>query len=206
MGLIPQLVELGLPVLILDDGSTDGLCARDVAPLTYQRFEVNRGKGAVLKAGFDMANAEGFDFAIILDADGQHPVARIPDFLNAIATVNDFIVGRRRWNLRNMPWPRIVSNSMTSWLLSKRTGLKIHDSQVGFRCYPLANPHLWRIREAGFQFESAVFLRIKPLGLNIKWVDVPVVYSDEPSHINHLGDTWQFIRFYIRSLWRDRSR
>ncbi|MCF7842656.1 MAG: glycosyltransferase family 2 protein [Lentisphaeria bacterium] len=203
--LIPQFVAIDLPVIILDDGSTDGLSEHDVVPCDYHRFDVNRGKGAVLKDGLDLAKSRGYDFAITLDADGQHPVRGIPKFLAAIQSPADFIVGRRHWKLKNMPWMRILSNTITSWLLSKRTGLKIHDSQIGFRCYPLANSHLWRTREGGFQFESAVFLKVKPMGLTLKWVDVPVVYADEPSHMNHWGDTWQFIRFYIRSLWGDRS-
>ncbi|MCF7802070.1 MAG: glycosyltransferase family 2 protein [Candidatus Marinimicrobia bacterium] len=203
--LVPQLAELGLPGVILDDGSTDGLSAADVVPFTYHRFDVNRGKGAVLKDGLELAKTAGYDFAITMDADGQHPVASVPNFLKAITSTNNFIVGRRDWNLNNMPWARILSNTITSWLLSRRTGLKIHDSQIGFRCYPLVNPHLWRVREGGFQFESAVFLRVRSLGLKLKWVDVPVVYAGEPSHMNHWCDTWQFIRFYIRSFWRDRS-
>lgn len=203
--LIHQLTAIDLPVMILDDGSTDGLRAADVVPFIYHRFDVNRGKGAVLKDGLELAKTAGYDFAITMDADGQHAVASIPNFLEALTSVNDFIVGRRHWHLNNMPWARIVSNTITSWLLSKRTGLKIYDSQIGFRCYPLANAHLWRVREGGFQFESAVLLRVRSLGLKLKWVDVPVVYAGEPSHMNHWGDTWQFIRFYIRSFWRDRS-
>lgn len=202
---MPQLSGLELPVLVLDDGSTDGLCTNDIEPLKYHRFEVNRGKGVVLKDGLDWAQAEGYDFAITMDADGQHPVESIPHLGDAITSREDFVVGRRYWNLKNMPWPRILSNSITSRLLSWRTGLKIYDSQIGFRCYPLVNPHLWRIQEGGFQFESGVFLRVKPSGLKLKWVDVPVIYADEPSHMKHWSDTWQFVRFYIRSFWRDRS-
>lgn len=200
--LLPALVETGLSVMILDDGSTDGLAEAEVNPAQYVRFPGNRGKGAVLKVGFAMARENGFDFAITLDADGQHPVAVVPAFLEKIEDSNDFVIGRRDWNLANMPRSRIVSNTVTSWLLSRRTGLKIYDSQIGFRCYPLITPELWTIPEGGFQFESGVFLKIRACGLNLKWVEVPVIYNGEPSHMHHFSDTWKFIRFYLRSFWK----
>jgi len=199
--LLPALFDTGLAIMILDDGSTDGLIEAEIHPAQFVRFPQNRGKGAVLKDGFEMARAAGFDFAVTLDADGQHPVTSVPAFLKSIKEPTDFVIGHRNWNMTNMPWSRIVSNTVTSWLLSRRTGLKIYDSQIGFRCYPLVNPELWSVPEGGFQFESAIFLKIRTCGLNLKWVDVPVIYDDEPSHMHHFRDTWKFIRFYLRSFW-----
>lgn len=187
--------------MVVNDGSRDGLDATDVKPAIYIRHEHNLGKGAALKTGFEKVRELDFDFALTLDADGQHAVESIPAFLTAITESRDFVVGRRHWTPGNMPWSRILSNTMTSWLLSKRTGLKIYDSQIGFRCYPMVEPKFWSVPEGGFQFESAVFLNIHSCELNLKWVDVPVIYNNEPSHMHHFSDTWKFIRFYLGSLW-----
>ena len=201
--IVKQIIDLNpaWPIVVLDDGSNDGLVAADVAPAHLIRQTPNQGKGQALCTGFNWAHEQGYDFVLTMDADGQHPVEQIPAFMNAIVTANDFIIGRRHWNRQNMPWSRILSNTITSWLLSLRTGLDIHDSQIGFRCYPLSDPEIWHIDEGGFQFESAIFLKAKALGLNLRWVDVPVIYADEASHMHPFRDTWKFIRFFFRSFW-----
>jgi len=201
--LIRQVVDLQLSLLVIDDGSEDGLCAEDVAPARFVSYQPNGGKGMALKTGLSLARELGFDYAVTLDCDGQHPVGCIPDFLAKIESPIDFVVGRRHWNPRNMPWPRLFSNTVTSWLMSLRTGEKIYDSQNGFRCYPLGASDLWASGENGFQFESAVFIQAHTLGLKLKWVEVPVVYADSPSQIRHVVDTLKFIRFYYRSIWRE---
>ena len=76
-----------LPVLVVDDGSTDATASEAAAAgaiVLAQR--PNQGKGAVLRAGFARAIGEGVDAAVTLDADGQHDPAELPRFLTAYAT------------------------------------------------------------------------------------------------------------------------
>src|SRR6478735_8449503 len=75
-----------LPVVVIDDGSTDDTSARaEAAGATVLRQVPNAGKGAALRAGFRYALAKGAEAVVTLDADGQHDPAEIPRFLAAFA-------------------------------------------------------------------------------------------------------------------------
>ena len=101
-----------LPVLVVDDGSTDDTAdAARGAGATVIGQRPNQGKGAALRAGFRRALDEGADAVVTLDADGQHDPAEIPAFLAACARVEpppELVVGRR--NFRAMPPIRRLSN------------------------------------------------------------------------------------------------
>ncbi len=99
-----------------------------------------------------------------------------------------------------MPLHRIASNTITSMGLSLRSGVRIPDSQVGMRVYPLWNPALWDTHSGGFQFESEVLLRGARLGYSLRTVWIPVIYGPETSHIRNVGDTLRFIRLFLRSF------
>ena len=79
----------GSPVLVVVDGSTDGShasvaeLARREPALSVLELPRNGGKGAAVLAGMRRAAAEGFTHALVMDADGQHPAASIPEFLAA---------------------------------------------------------------------------------------------------------------------------
>ena len=78
-------------VLVVDDGSSDGTsAAAGEAGAAVLRHEVNLGKGAALKTGFEYAVEKAYDAVITMDGDGQHDPAAIPDFLDAVekAVVN----------------------------------------------------------------------------------------------------------------------
>ncbi len=73
-----------LPVLVIDDGSTDETVQVSRSSGAEILLQVpNQGKGAALKAGFQRALDEGVEAVITLDADGQHDPNEIPNFLNA---------------------------------------------------------------------------------------------------------------------------
>ena len=101
-----------LPVLVVDDGSTDDTAAQaEAAGATVIRQVPNQGKGAALREGFRYALEAGADAVVTLDADGQHDPAEIPRFLaRGAATDAELIVGRR--NFREMPPVRRLSNTI----------------------------------------------------------------------------------------------
>jgi len=189
-------------VVVVDDGSEPAIPPADFAPWTILRHAENRGKGAALKTGLRYGWKQGFDFAVTLDADGQHPPELVRSILSGLRP-GTLTLGRRRRKLGEMPWPRIISNTLTSLILSLRTGKRIHDSQVGFRAYPLRPEWYWQSPENGFQYESAVLLRAARIGLLFDWVDIPTRYSSKGiSHIRHVSDTLNFIRLIASSfLW-----
>jgi len=189
------------PILIVNDGSNDGLTKIDYPNIIYLSHERNIGKGAALKTGLAHAYRLGYTHAITLDADGQHDPYIIPKFL-AQSKLNPgaVVVGNRDLNHQSMPFHRKLSNNITSMMLSLKTGQRIYDSQVGYRVYPLSDSRLWRSDEDGFQFESTVFFNATKLNINIVWIPIQVIYGTEGSHMHLVKDTVRFVRTFCRSF------
>ena len=189
------------PIMVIDDGSTDGTRAEDFVDIAYLKHPRNRGKGAALKTGLKLAKEAGFHNAITLDADGQHDPHEIPNFISQVEEhPGSLVVGMRNLITESMPFHRKLSNNITSLILSLRTSLRVRDSQVGYRCYPLSDSRLWESIEDGFQFESAVFFNAAKLRIPLVWQPIPVIYGSEESHMHLLKDTLRFVRTFFRSF------
>jgi glycosyltransferase involved in cell wall biosynthesis len=122
-----------LPVLVVDDGSQDNTSeiARESGAIVL-RQEPNQGKGAAMERGFRYALEKGFDAVITIDADGQHDTEEIPLFLEEFKKKRcDLIIGRR--DFRKMPFIRMCSNTIGTWMFSSAMGQYIPDNQSGYR-------------------------------------------------------------------------
>jgi glycosyltransferase involved in cell wall biosynthesis len=184
-----------LPVVVVDDGSTDDTAARaEAAGATVIRQVPNAGKGAALRAGFRHALDAGAAAVVTLDADGQHDPAEIPDFLAAFdATRPELIIGRR--DFRAMPPVRRLSNSLGGAVFSAAVGRSIPDNQSGYRLIGRTLMRsLLESSESGFEFELEMIARCIALGLPIGWVPIRTIYEGEPSHIRPWRHFTEFLR------------
>ncbi|MDR2979444.1 MAG: glycosyltransferase family 2 protein, partial [Bacteroidales bacterium] len=127
-------------VFVVNDGSTDDL------PEVLQGFEgrisvisypINRGKGHALQCGFEAARKLGYDYALTLDADGQHRSEDIPLLLNAITQhPHSLVIGSRQLAHENMPSKNTFANRFSNFWFTVQTGKRLSDTQTGFRIYP----------------------------------------------------------------------
>jgi glycosyltransferase involved in cell wall biosynthesis len=190
-----------LPVVVVDDGSTDETAAiAEAAGATVLRQVPNQGKGAALKRGFRHAMENGFDAVLMLDADGQHDPAEIPKFLHAHATNNsDLIIGYR--NFSEMPFKRKVANTVGRASISWAMGQKILDNQSGYR---LVSRRLMQATlesdEAGFEFEVDMVVLCIRRGMRLDWVPIRTIYAGEGSHIK----PWHHIKNFFRVVRKTR--
>ena len=183
-----------VPVVVVDDGSTDDTAERaEAAGATVIRQVPNQGKGSALREGFRHALATGVDAVVTLDADGQHDPTEIPRFLAAFeADRPELIVGRR--DFRRMPAVRRVSNTIGGWILSAAVGRAIPDNQSGFRLIgPRLMAALLTSDEDGFAFEVEMIARCIALDLPMAWVPIRTIYAGEPSHIRPLAHFRSFV-------------
>lgn len=184
-----------LPVLVVDDGSSDGTAqyALDAgAEVLYQ--QPNQGKGAALRAGFAAALERGFQAVLTLDADGQHDPAEIPTFLAAYRrTSADLIIGRRDFS--SMPPVRRLANTLGTALFSRAVRQPVPDNQSGYR---LISRRLLKAiqnnRESGFEFEVEMIVTCVLEKYSLDWVPIRTIYAGEKSHIHPLNHLAKFLQ------------
>lgn len=195
-------VQIDLPgskfsVLIVDDGSQPPLNVLTIPGLEIEliRHPRNRGKGAALRTGFShfLNRAEVFTIMTI-DADLQHPPEQITAFLNTFnAGRSDIVIGHRSKNPGIMPWHRILSNTITSMIISMMIRQYIPDSQCGFRLYSRRVLEQIHLTEERFHLESEILIRAGWKHFQIASIPVPTIYNGAGSAIRHLPDTFNFI-------------
>ena len=147
----------------------------------------------MLRKGFEKATELDCDAVITLDADLQHNPATIPAFLSGLENF-DLILGNRFKDLSGMPLQRIMSNKLTSFLLSKKTGIKIVDSQCGFRAFKLEVLKQIKTRSNGYEAESEILILAARAGFKIGFVEVPTIYGNETSKMKPLNAILGFIK------------
>ncbi len=192
-----------LPVLVVDDGSTDATATvAAAAGATVLRQQPNQGKGAALRAGFRHALVAGSEAVITLDADGQHDPDEIPRFLDCYAATRaDLIIGARSFD--RMPPVRRLANTLGRFCFSWAVGRPIPDNQSGYRL--LSRRLLERTldgREMGFEFEVEVIVLCLEAGYRLEWVPIRTLYAGETSHIRPLHHVVHFTRL----VWQARRR
>ncbi len=196
-------VDATLPVIVVDDGSTDGTA--DVARAHGVHLVMhpeNRGKGAALASGIAMAHDLGMEFAITLDADGQHNTDEIPRFIECqMRTGADVIVGNRMADRRDMPFMRVFANRVTSAFVSLRAGTYIPDSQNGYRMLRTSLVQRFRLETTRYDTESEILIKAGRAGASIESIPVQTIYGSEESGVNPLVDTLRFLRLVIKSFF-----
>lgn len=125
-----------LDVVFIDDGSTDGSweviarLAEADRRVSGIRFRRNFGKAAALSAGFEQARG---DLVMTLDADLQDDPREIPRFLAEMKKNLDVVSGWKK--VRHDPWHKVLPSRVFNWMVSRLTGVRLHDHNCGMKCY-----------------------------------------------------------------------
>ncbi len=190
-------------IIVVDDGSQDqtaALCRQKQIRLLQNKR--NRGKGFSLQKGFEyfLSHSEN-EWLLCMDSDLQHPVASIPAFFaKQEETKARLIIGNRKKTVRTMPLSRVFSNRLTSWLLTKVTGVPVLDSQCGFRLIHRSVLENIELKETGFQLETEFILKAAEEHIRPEFVSIPTIYNGEVSQIRHVADTVRFIQLIWKAV------
>lgn len=186
-------------VIAVNDGSTDNSIyniPKDNRIIVIQT-EKNYGKGHALNIGFQKSAELNTDITITLDADLQHDPNYISSFI--IKSINyDIIIGNRMHTLRTMPIQRRLSNKITSFFMSLKTGQKILDSQSGFRAYKTSILKDILPDSCGFEAESEIIVYAARKGYKIGFVNIPTIYGNEISKIKPIETIMGFIKVMLK--------
>ena len=204
---IEKALELALPVIVVDDGSTDSGCdcLKNVGGIHLMRHQENRGKGAAIATGFRRAS-EMADWAITFDADGQHHPEDALEMINAIPdNMRPIVVGMRQGMVgAAVPWTSRFGRKFSNFWVRLSGGPKMIDSQSGFRIYPLPESMNLGIRARRFQFEVEIL--VKAAWADIPVIEVPVRVSyataQRISHFRPWIDFWRNTRTFYQLITR----
>ena len=187
------MLSAGLPVMIVDDGSSANeqavLQQLEAEPGIRVRFcPRNGGKGHAMKEGLRWARAEGYSHALQVDADGQHQLDDAARLLVAAEREPDALVCGRPIYGADAPAVRRYGREITNFWASVNAGVRVRDAMCGFRVYPLAITCEVIDREPvgdRMDFDIDILVRLSWAGVPLAWVDTPVRYT--PGGISHFA-------------------
>ncbi len=186
---VRRVLQQGLPVIVVDDGSTDGtqdaLKGLDIKILRHSQ---NRGKGIALRTGLEEARRLGYRQALTIDADGQHDPSDIPALV-AAAAPRTLVVGSRNIAAEGMSSGSTFANRFSNFWFTLQTAHKLPDTQTGFRIYPLEDLPSLKLLTARYEAELTLLVFSAWKGLKLVPVPVKVYYpEDRVSHFRPFAD------------------
>ena len=210
--LLPQLLELNLDILVVDDGSPDGTAdaCRQLGLESGRIVVVERkkklGLGSAYKAGFKYGEDRGYKYLIEMDADGSH---RIEDLPKLMAAMNDdqpdLVIGSRwisggaveNW-ARRREWLSRSANVYARLLL----GGRVKDMTAGFRIYrtaKLVEIDLTSVKSEGYCFQIEMTKRITQINGSI--VEVPITFVERKYGLSKMSKKIVFEAIYRVTIW-----
>jgi glycosyltransferase involved in cell wall biosynthesis len=194
---VRSALSLDLPVIVVDDGSTDASFGRvrSIDGVRILRHRTNRGKGAALLTGMAEA-AKTADWAVTLDADGQHHPEYAPALIAAIPDGSRPIVVGARRGMRSAraPWTSRFGREFSNFWVRTAGGPEVADTQSGFRVYPLPEALRLGVRSRRFQFEVEILVRAAWNRIPVIEAPVRVLYRPGSERISHFHPFFDFLR------------
>jgi polyprenyl-phospho-N-acetylgalactosaminyl synthase len=203
-------VRAHLPdVLLVDDGSGpegQAACAAIAAEglAQLERRPVNGGKGAAVKTGLQAARARGYTHVFQIDSDGQHDVARIPEFLEVARAHPDVLLMGYPVYDASAPLSRRFARRWSAFWIGLEVGDRdrIRDALVGFRVYPVAAALAAGARTDRMDFDVEIAVRMAWAGTPVINLPVGVRYLSAAqggvSHFRMVRDNVAFVRLHVR--------
>jgi glycosyltransferase involved in cell wall biosynthesis len=192
---LDETLEYVSYILAVNDGSNDDSyqTEREKSGLEIIDLDKNYSKGKALRVGFEAAISAGYEIVVTLDADLQHEPKYIPRLIEGLHSF-DIVIGNRLKNLKGMPIQRRLSNMLTSFFLTVKTGQSILDSQCGYRAYKAEVLRKVKTDFSGFEAESEILVKAAKKGFKIGFVDVSTIYGNEKSKMRPVQAIVGFLR------------
>lgn len=187
-------------IIVINDGSTDDTpkILEDYQDrMTILQNAQNSGKGYSLRKGFKEAIRRNFEYAITIDSDGQHFPSDIPTLLKAIQETPDTVLmGTRNMGQEGVPQKSSFGNKFSNFWFLVETGIKLPDTQTGYRVYPLKSMRKMRFFTTKFELEIEVIVRLAWKGVKFRSIPVEVKYDPE-ERVSHFRPGRDFFRISV---------
>lgn len=194
---LSRTLAQGLPIVVIDDGCTDGTREilsgfKDVTVIAHPK---NQGKGAALKTAFRWALEKGYAYAVTIDSDGQHYPEDIPDLLKAKGE-RTIVVGSRTTRGANAGGS--FANRFSNFWFTAYTGIRLTDTQTGFRLYPLRD--LPSLKVVGNRYEAELSLLLFSAWKGLRLVPVQVRVNYPKDRVTHFRPFQDFMRITLVNI------
>ena len=197
---IEELLVYTSNIIAVNDGSTDETKTVLDSFSTIKAIHLprNTGKGFALRKGFQSANKQGYEHVITIDSDGQHMVSDLPLFLEKIKDEPDaIIIGARNMDQENVPGKSSFGNKFSNFWFRFETGIKLPDTQSGYRAYPLHLLNKMWFFTRRFEFEVEIIVRAAWKNIKVMCIPVSVHYAPKDERISHFRPFRDFARISV---------
>ncbi|NCO55082.1 MAG: DUF2062 domain-containing protein [Bacteroidetes bacterium] len=191
-------------VIVINDGATDNTAQllahyKNIKVISYPQ---NKGKGYAVKKGFKKAIELGYEYAITIDSDGQHCAEDISKFINAcFINQNAIIIGNRSIIKGKISRKSSFANNLSNFWFLVITGIKLDDTQSGFRLYPIKKMQHILTLTRRYEFEIEIMVKASWQNIPIESIPISVIYPPENERISHFRPVVDFIRIGLLNSW-----
>ena len=211
-------------ILVIEDGSPDGTA--DIVKGLQKEFSDNLhieersgklGLGTAYIHGFKWALNKDYQFVFEMDADFSHNPDDLIRLYNACSSEGGEVAIGSRYvkgvNIVNWPMSRLLMSFFASKYVKFITGMPIHDSTAGFKCYKrevLETINFNKIQFVGYAFQIEMKFKSWKYGFNV--VEVPVIFTDRTEGTSKMSGGIFFeavfgvLQMKIKSLFRKFNR
>ena len=178
-------------VIIVDDGSSDATATQlHGLPVTVLRHATNQGKAASLCTAFAEGLRRKAKCVVTLDGDGQHDPGDLTAVLGAArGAPRAIVVGSRLAEAGVLPPDRLNAIRVAGFFVNWASGLKLEDTQSGYRAYPVTLFDEVELRHGGFVLETEVLIAAAARGWQVREVPVQAIpRARRRSRFRPLGD------------------
>jgi glycosyltransferase involved in cell wall biosynthesis len=190
-------------IVVCDDGSTDDTSKiLDSLYVDVVKHSKNLGYGSALISLFKYSKKIGADIAVTIDGDGQHDPKYIHELIEPIQYGDsDIVIGSRLLeNMRQAPWIKIQGIQLLNFLLNWGVGLKLTDSQSGYRAYRVSKLEPQNLEDTGMGISTEILIKAKKNGLKITEIPVQIKYYDKIEYIPLLKHGYRVLSSTLKNM------
>jgi len=169
-------------VIVVDDGSSDRTAeVAEAAGAVVLKHEVNEGKSAALNTAFKKIREIGVRAVVVIDGDAQHEPAEIPRLIQPVLDGEaDMVVGSRFLDQKScIPRYRKIGQEILNLATRMGSGIKITDSQSGFRTFSSRAIEVIDFKRAGFSAESEMQFLINEHNFRVMELPIVAIYEGQ---------------------------
>lgn len=207
--IVDTLLHHGLEVIIVNDGShqeTRNIIEEIKANNTLVEVlhnSTNEGKGAAVKQGLRFAQKKKYTHVFQIDADGQHDLHNLSDFIRLSMTHPNALISGHPIYDKSIPLSRKIGRMLTHvWVWIETLSFNISDSMCGFRIYPLMETistsekhHIGNRMD----FDTEIMVHLYWNKVPIMMHPVKVIYpKGNLSNFDVLKDNWRISKMHVR--------